>query len=137
MANVTHQTFPKPEPRPKSRRKPLRARSERRISYEAELDSITDALYARADFCCEICRAAEIYPLCRGCRGHRMMTWCDLCVGLFEAGLLGHRHHRLRRGQGGKNTMENVMAVCERDHKLIHANPDLSVERGWLLRRSG
>lgn len=63
--------------------------------------------------------------------------WCDLCVGLYESGLLGHRHHRLRRGQGGPNALWNLLALCERDHKLVHANPTLSYDRGWMLRSNG
>jgi HNH endonuclease len=121
---------------PLKRSKPLRAKSERRLAFEAELDALTDALYARAGRICEICRHAEIHPLCVDCRGRRMADWCEGCVGLLEAGLLGHRHHRLRRGQGGRNTMANLLALCVACHSTVHRYPDLSFERGWLLHPS-
>jgi 5-methylcytosine-specific restriction endonuclease McrA len=104
---MTHQTFPKPEPKPKKRRKPLRARSERAISYAAELDEITPLLLARCHRICEICGAAPVE----------------------------HRHHRLRRGQGGKNTLSNLMGLCNGCHTTVHRYPSASYDRGWLLRR--
>lgn len=116
------------------RHTPLRARSERRIAFAIELDAVTDALYARAGDVCEICREAEIHPLCGPCRGRTMADWCEQCVDLLRFGLLGHRHHRLRRGQGGTNDLSNLLALCEEDHERVHAYPALSYEAGWLLR---
>lgn len=118
------------------RHKPIRSRSERRERFEAELNGVTDALYARAGDLCEICQEAEIHPLCVACRGHSWDLWCDLCVDRMFAGLLGHRHHRLRRGQGGGNDLSNLMALCDFCHKHVHAYPTLSFERGWLLHSS-
>jgi HNH endonuclease len=118
------------------RRKGIRPKSEKRVAFEAELDAVTDALYARAGHLCEICRTAEIHPLCADCRGQRMADWCEDCAALLLAGLLGLRHHRLRRGQGGTNDLSNLLALCEEDHKRVHAYPTLSYDRGWLLRSS-
>jgi 5-methylcytosine-specific restriction endonuclease McrA len=90
------------------RRKPLRAKSERRLAYEAELDAITPALAARSRGRCEICRTANAVV----------------------------RHHRLRRSQGGANTLANLMHLCPPCHSTVHEYPALSRERGWLLASS-
>lgn len=84
-----------------------RQRSQRAISYADELQALTPALIARAHGLCEIC----------GYRGGTV------------------RHHRLRRGQGGKNTLANLLLLCETDHSMVHANPQKSYEKGWLIRR--
>jgi hypothetical protein len=89
------------------RRKPLRARSERRIAYEAELDALTPALCARSGGRCEICRDVEATE----------------------------RHHRLRRSQGGLNSLENLLHLCRYCHGVVHRYPGLSYERGWLFRK--
>lgn len=116
------------------RRKPIRPRSERRDRFEASLNAVTDALYARAGHRCEICRVAEIHPLCGRCRGLSVKDWCEQCADLAGAGLLGHRHHRLRRGQGGTNELHNLYALCSKCHVRVHAEPALSYEKGWLIR---
>ncbi len=46
-------------------------------------------------------------------------------------------HHRLRRAQGGKHTVENLAHLCSHDHHVrIHGNPKWAYETGWLLRRT-
>lgn len=45
-------------------------------------------------------------------------------------------HHVLRRGQGGKGTLDNCLHLCNWCHAYVHANPAISYENGWL-RRSG
>ena len=89
------------------RRKPIRARSERRMAFDAELDAITPLLVARSRGICEIC----------------------------GAGVAIHRHHRLRRSQGGTNDLGNLYHLCRECHSYVHAYPALSYERGWLLKR--
>jgi 5-methylcytosine-specific restriction endonuclease McrA len=89
------------------RRKPLRPRSERRIAFEEELDARTPALIARSRGICELC------------------GW----------GVAIHRHHRMRRSQGGTNDLENLLHLCRACHDTVHAYPALSYDRGWLLRR--
>ena len=89
------------------RRKPLRSRSERRIAYELELDEITPALRARSRGLCELCGAADAVV----------------------------RHHRLRRSQGGLNTLGNLLHLCVACHTIVHRFPALSYDRGWLLKR--
>jgi 5-methylcytosine-specific restriction endonuclease McrA len=105
---VTHQTFPKPGPKPKRRRRPLNPLSERRIKYQDELDALTPALLARCSGICEICGAAGA----------------------------SHRHHKLRRGQGGKNTMANILMLCDGCHFAVHEFPSVSYANGWLLRKN-
>lgn len=45
-----------------------------------------------------------------------------------------HHHHRLLRAQGGKDTEDNFLHLCERCHSAVHASPEESYRRGWLLR---
>ncbi len=45
-----------------------------------------------------------------------------------------HAHHRRMRSQGGLDTASNLLAVCERCHNAIHANPSEAYELGHLLR---
>lgn len=75
----------------------------------AELDAVTDELLQRAGYRCEVCR-----------------------IGRIE-----HRHHRLRQAQGGTHELENLLAVCHICHDFIHHHPQLSYEKGWLVRSSG
>jgi hypothetical protein len=89
------------------RRKPIRAKSERRLAYEAELDAMTPLLEARSRGVCEIC----------------------------GFGVAIHRHHRLRRSQGGTNDLGNLLHLCRLCHDTVHAYPAASYDRGWLLRR--
>lgn len=90
------------------RRKPINRVSPRKVAYNEELAAITPAIIARAGGLCEVCRVATI----------------------------NHVHHRKRRSQGGPNTMANLMGVCDFDHRMIHANPQWSYERGFLIRRT-
>ena len=89
------------------RKKGLRPRSERRERFEAELDTLTPLLVARSRGICEIC----------------------------GSGVAIHRHHRLRRSQGGRNELANLLHLCRLCHDTVHAYPAVSYERGWLLRR--
>ena len=93
---------------PIRRRKGLTRRSEGKIAYAEELDAITPALVARSRGICEIC-------------GHAPAV---------------HRHHRLRRSQGGRNILEHLLHLCDFCHRMVHANPVLAYDRGWMLRRS-
>jgi hypothetical protein len=70
-----------------------------------ELDAVTPALLERAGYRCEICRVAPIE----------------------------HRHHRLRRSQGGTNELDNLLALCHTHHEYVHRNPAESYRQGWLL----
>jgi hypothetical protein len=41
-------------------------------------------------------------------------------------------HHALMKSQGGKDTLEDLIAVCRAHHDWIHANPAKSYELGLL-----
>lgn len=43
-------------------------------------------------------------------------------------------HHRKRRSQGGRNTVENLLHLSQHWHDAIHANPAWSYRHGLLLR---
>jgi 5-methylcytosine-specific restriction endonuclease McrA len=103
-----HQTFPKPPPRKPKRRKALARRSEKAQDFADELNEITPDLLARAHGICEICRTGP----------------CE------------HRHHKLRRGQGGKNDLANLLFLCHGCHDRVHKYPSVSYAEGWLLKRS-
>lgn len=45
-----------------------------------------------------------------------------------------HHHHRLLRAQGGKDVEDNFLHLCERCHSWLHAHPEVSYQRGWLVR---
>jgi len=51
------------------------------------------------------------------------------CVGGVD-----HLHHKILRSQGGKHTVENLLAVCMPCHTFIHNNPQVSVDNGWIVR---
>ncbi len=91
----------------KRRTRPLRARSERRQAFEDELAEARPLVFARCGGLCEVCGAARAEVV----------------------------HHRLRRSQGGRNDLSNLVGACGGCHDWIHAHPALSYERGWLLRR--
>ncbi len=85
----------------------LNAVSEKRTSYLAELDAVTPDLLARANHLCEVCRKAPVQ----------------------------HRHHKLRRSQGGTNALSNLLATCHSCHERIHRYPTLAYEAGLLIRQ--
>jgi 5-methylcytosine-specific restriction endonuclease McrA len=104
---MSHKTFPKPPPKPPARKKRLALKSEKARDYEEQLDAITPALTSRSQGMCELCKTATAVV----------------------------RHHRLRRSQGGKNTLRNLLHLCVGCHDRVHTYPTLSYEQGWLLRK--
>lgn len=64
-----------------------------------------------------------------------LADWCELQIADCY-GRAAHRHHRLPRSAGGSDERENTLDVCSRCHEFIHANPTLSYEQGWSLRRT-
>lgn len=77
--------------------------------YAAELDALTPALHARS-------------------RGRCELHFTDVCKGKAS-----HRHHRKLRGQGGTNTMANLLHLCTACHDYLHAHPRIAYSRGWLV----
>lgn len=89
------------------RRKRLAPVSTRVLSYREELKAMGPSVLARAEHRCEICRVNPV----------------------------DHVHHKLRRGQGGTNELSNLLGLCHTCHALVHDNPAVSFEKGWLVRR--
>ncbi len=62
----------------------------------------------------------------------RVGNRCERC-GTTDSRLVGH--HRLPRGQGGEDTDQNCIVMCDFCHQTTHANPAESYAIGWMLRR--
>ncbi len=84
----------------------LPAVSKKRQDYIDELDAMTNPLLERANHCCEICLSAPVE----------------------------HRHHKLRRSQGGTNALSNLIACCVDCHVRIHRYPEASYRAGLMIR---
>ena len=85
--------------------------SKRRRTHDRHLAAVTPALYVRARAQCELSNI-EV-PACRGKL---------------------HRHHKLRRSQGGTHELANLLLVCELHHRYIHDHPDMAYPAGWMIR---
>jgi hypothetical protein len=85
--------------------------SKRTDQFKKELDAVTPTLVNRAKGVCEAGTP-------------------DCGKGLH----LMHRHHRKIRSQGGTNKLDNLIYCCDGCHTYIHAHPEESYSRGWLLR---
>lgn len=78
-------------------------------------DDVKAAVHARAEGRCE----AHPYRPTLACSGRLEL------------------HHRLRRSQGGQDTVENLLLVCSTHHAHIHAWPEWARENGLLRGRYG
>jgi 5-methylcytosine-specific restriction endonuclease McrA len=58
---------------------------------------------------------------------------CEAC-GFALCGE-GHLHHRKKRSQGGKHTVENLIYVSALCHSTIHENPTLAYKLGLMVKR--
>ena len=58
---------------------------------------------------------------------------CEAKASLNCTGRAQHTHHRKLRKQGGDDRPENLLRCCLRCHQYIHANPELSYQKGWLV----
>lgn len=113
------------------RKTPLRAVSPHRRAYEAELDRVTPSLLKRAEGRCELTEYA-------GCFYNLPISLTEVEAGTVPVcGGPPHRHHILRRAQGGTNDLSNLLYVCRNHHDFIHSRPRLARERGWLMRSAG
>ena len=67
----------------------------------------------------------------------RSNGWCEVAhlIGCGPARHPSqHLHHIKLRSQGGDHTPDNILAVCQTAHDLIHRNPAVSYELGLLER---
>ena len=44
-------------------------------------------------------------------------------------------HHRKLRSQGGDNSLDNLLLLCDSCHAYVHNHPALAVSAGYILRR--
>jgi len=74
---------------------------------------------------------AQVYARDGDCRAHAMGFATDeRCKGR------PHVHHRVLRSQGGENTVENCVLICEHHHDLAHnVRRAEAEEAGVILRR--
>jgi hypothetical protein len=68
-----------------------------------------------------------LYERCKG--------YCEKCGGALPEGWAAH--HRKLRSQGGKDTLDNVVALHHECHNLgtksVHLNPKQSYEDGFMV----
>lgn len=107
---MTHRTFPKPAPKAKRRRRTLPPRSEKGLSYVEELLEVAPLVLARSGGRCE----------------------CGTACGQRAEVI----HHRLRRSQGGMNTLSNLAHLADACHRRVHENPSWAYDNGLLVRRT-
>lgn len=69
-----------------------------------------------------------------------LADWCQVAVAGVCQGRATNRHHKLRRGQLGRDDAENTLDVCGTGtsgcHGHIHANPAWAYRMGYLIRSS-
>jgi hypothetical protein len=65
-----------------------------------------------------------------------LATWCQARIEGVCEGRAIHRHHILRRSQGGSDGASNTVDICNGCHHYIHGHPAWSYENGWLRRRA-
>ena len=61
---------------------------------------------------------------------------CEVMAAPGCDGIGVHLHHRILR-RHGDHSPDALLFVCVHCHGLIHANPELSYWRGWLILSSG
>jgi 5-methylcytosine-specific restriction endonuclease McrA len=91
-----------------ARKTRLKAISEKEAERRAELEAVRPLIMARSRGICEVCDEAPV----------------------------DHLHHKLRRSQGGKNDLANLIGVCFHCQSRIHSHPTISYETGLLKRSS-
>ena len=74
-------------------------------------------------------RAAKLDVLERS-RGRCEARFVTTCTGY---GI--HLHHVVRRAQGGHNSPDNLLHVCNACHSAIHHSPEKARECGFLRSR--
>lgn len=65
-----------------------------------------------------------------------LATWCEAGITGVCTGRAEHRHHKLRRSQGGTDDADNTADLCAACHSWAHGHPAASYELDLLRRRS-
>lgn len=91
---------------------------------EADLN---DALMERSKGCCEIGPIIQKNLAVLKREGVKP----PFCEHRWE-----HRHHKLRAGQGGDWSLENLLIACFHCHEWVHRYPKISYELGLLIKMS-
>lgn len=60
--------------------------------------------------------------------------WCEIGKEGVCTRDAVHHHHRLRRSQGGRDTVTNLLHLCKPCHDFTHAHPQWANEHGYLIR---
>lgn len=60
---------------------------------------------------------------------------CEVASGPWCSGHGEMRHHRAGRGPG-RDRPDLLLDVCAACHAYLHAHPELSYERGWMISRT-
>ena len=94
---------PGADPRPTPRPK---VRKRLQASVHRIPDRIREAVFARDDWTCQ---------------------WCLGAGGALD------QHHKLRRSQGGKDDLANLVSVHRTCHRQIHEHPEIARHRGFLV----
>lgn len=80
-------------------------------------------------------RLGIMKPQLRAQLADRAQGYCEKCG--YWTGDLFAAHHRKLRSQGGKDHIQNLVALCHQCHNLgthaIHLNPKQAVEGGWIV----
>ena len=69
-------------------------------------DAIREAVYTRDGWLCQ---------------------WCQGAGGRLDL------HHKLRRSQGGPDSLANLVSVHRVCHRYIHEHPEIARHRGFLV----
>lgn len=80
-------------------------------------------------------RAAKAYAVARGDAMLRAKGRCEARCSPRCRIYGSQAHHKLRRSQGGADTADNLLWVCDPCHRWIHDHPARSFELGLLVRR--
>ena len=59
---------------------------------------------------------------------------CEVMNFPYCSGAPGPLHHR--KISGREHSVVNLLHICDSCHRWIHANPEVSYERGWLVKMS-
>lgn len=65
-----------------------------------------------------------------------LSAWCEAEFEGVCSGRAEHRHHILRRAQGGGDEATNAADLCHRCHEHVHHNVAWAYEAGWLRKRT-